>query len=363
MASGMHVPRMTRRRAVATIMSIVAGAALPAELPTVRPGVTLRFPQDEGSHPLFRTEWWYVTASVFDEQDRELGLQITFFRYRPATQEDNPSQFAPHQLFFAHAAVSDPERGTLVHEQKAARGGFGLVAAAEGGVDVRIDAWSMRHSGDRYRATIDGRELALDLEFAATQPPLLQGDHGFSQKAPDPAYASYYYSLPQLRVSGTVSVGGQRRTVRGTAWFDHEWMDRSLHERAQGWDWLGLNLDDGGALMVQRIRGVDGNEFWAGATWRTGQVVRAYRPDEIDWQPTRRWRSGRTGIEYPVEWRIRVGERTIVLMPLMDDQENDARDSTGTIYYEGAVRAFDEQGKPLGRGYLELTGYGQRLRL
>jgi predicted secreted hydrolase len=48
----------------------------------------------------------------------------------------------------------------------------------------------------------------------------------------------------------------------------------------------------------------------------------------------------------------------LTLKPLMDDQENDARDSTGTLYWEGAVRAFDETGAEVGKGYLELTGYG-----
>jgi predicted secreted hydrolase len=46
----------------------------------------------------------------------------------------------------------------------------------------------------------------------------------------------------------------------------------------------------------------------------------------------------------------------------MDDQELDSRASTGTIYWEGAVRAMIE-GRAAGRGYLELTGYWQPLRL
>jgi predicted secreted hydrolase len=46
----------------------------------------------------------------------------------------------------------------------------------------------------------------------------------------------------------------------------------------------------------------------------------------------------------------------------MDDQENDARLSAGTIYWEGAIRALESR-RTVGRGYLELTGYGNRLRL
>jgi predicted secreted hydrolase len=46
----------------------------------------------------------------------------------------------------------------------------------------------------------------------------------------------------------------------------------------------------------------------------------------------------------------------------MDDQELDARASTGTVYWEGAVRALSG-GREIGRGYLELTGYGKPLTL
>ena len=40
----------------------------------------------------------------------------------------------------------------------------------------------------------------------------------------------------------------------------------------------------------------------------------------------------------------------------MDDQEEDARVSTGTVYWEGAVTARSGTAT-IGRGYLELTGY------
>jgi predicted secreted hydrolase len=60
--------------------------------------------------------------------------------------------------------------------------------------------------------------------------------------------------------------------------------------------------------------------------------------------------------------RLRAGERELVLEPLLDDQELDSRASTGVIYWEGAVSAI-EGGRHVGRGYLELTGYGRPVRL
>ena len=47
----------------------------------------------------------------------------------------------------------------------------------------------------------------------------------------------------------------------------------------------------------------------------------------------------------------------------MDNQELDSRQSTGAIYWEGLSELFDGKHQLLGRGYLEMTGYGSPLRL
>ena len=339
-------------------------SAADAEFPNVVPGYSIELPRDEGSHPQFRTEWWYLTGWVESESGEPFGFQVTFFRNRPGVDEDNPSRFVARQVLFAHAAVSDQRHGALLRAEKSARAGFGLAEASEGSLAVKIDDWSLRQNGERYLAVASTSEFALQLECIRTQPPLLNGKSGFSQKGPQPQFASYYYSLPQLQTTGRIAIGGREHRVRGVAWFDHEWSSGMFDERARGWDWVGLNLDDGGALMVQRIRDDAGHQYWGGATLREpGSEDRNYAPDEIAWTAQRAWRSSRTGVSYPVEWKITVGERTILLRPMLDDQENDARASTGTLYWEGAVRAFDERGRAVGRGYLELTGYGERLRL
>jgi predicted secreted hydrolase len=214
---------------------------------------------------------------------------------------------------------------------------------------------------------VSTKDFELNLDLATTQPPLLQGVAGFSQKGPDVRSSSYYYSMPQLRVSGQVRTQEGVREVHGVAWLDHEWSSSLMDEQAQGWDWLGLNLDDGGALMVFRMRDAKGEPHWAAAKRRKASGASyeliSYAREALEWKVLRTWRSPHTGVEYPVEWQLRVGDDTLVLRPLMDDQENDSRGSTGTIYYEGAVRAFDSTGHTIGRGYLELTGYGSRMKL
>jgi len=350
--------------------SPVAGAEpVPHSSPVTRfapvvPGYRIRFPQDEGSHPAFRTEWWYVTGWLEAPTRKPFGFQITFFRARAEIDETNPSAFTPRQVMIAHAALSDAARGRLTHDQKLARAALGLAGADEGRVRVWLDDWTLVHEGGVYRARIPAREFTLDLVFAQTQSPLLQGDEGFSRKGPTSEAASYYYSLPQLRVEGTVTESGRHEAVKGGAWLDHEWSSSYMDERASGWDWLGINFDDGSALMAFRMRDrATGGKFWAGGAYRTAAGVRrVFSPQEIEFVPLRSWRSPRTGAVYPVAWRIEIPGRRVTLEPLMNDQEHDTRTSVGTVYWEGAVTALID-GKPVGRGYLELTGYWQPMKL
>ena len=48
---------------------------------------------------------------------------------------------------------------------------------------------------------------------------------------------------------------------------------------------------------------------------------------------------------------------------LLDDQELDSRGSTGGVYWEGVSDLLDAQGRRVGRGYLEMTGYAAPLKL
>ncbi|MEO8627382.1 MAG: carotenoid 1,2-hydratase [Betaproteobacteria bacterium] len=334
-----------------------------AAYPDPSESTNLAFPRDLGSHPAFRTEWWYITGWWKDQLGQDYGLQITFFRSRPAVQEDNPSALAPRQLIFAHSAISDPKAGVLRHDQRAGRAGLGLAGAAETTTHVWIEDWSLARTVAGYVCRIPARDYAMDLQFEPSQPLLLEGVRGFSRKGPGRSQASHYYSEPHLVVSGTIAMADGLRHVTGTAWLDHEWSSQYLAAAARGWDWIGINFHDGGALMAFRIRGKRGEDYWAGGTYRdTSGRVTTYTPGQIRFSPVRRWTSPRTQIDYPVAMHVHAGDMALELEPLMDDQELDSRGSTNAIYWEGAVRVR-RGGIVAGLGYLELTGYGSPLAL
>ena len=115
--------------------------------------------------------------------------------------------------------------------------------------------------------------------------------------------------------------------------------------------------------MAFRMRTPGGGALWAGGSLRGADGgLSVLAADEVRFLPQRRWRSPRSGVEYPVAMAVEAGAAQYTLEPLLDDQELDARASTGALYWEGAVRA-SQGAREVGRGYLELTGYGAPFRL
>ena len=338
------------------------------------------FPRDFGAHLPYRTEWWYLTGQLdpaLDSREPRLGLQLTFFRMHPAIDPGNPSRFAAHQLVLAHAAIADPRRGALLHEERLARTGFGIASVSESDTQVEVDRWRLVRDAATgvYHGRVQAAQFALELSAAPTQPPLAQGEDGYSRKEPEGngnAAASLYYSEPHLALQARLRIAGTGIGERGRAdaaevirsgrgWLDHEWFSTLLPPQATGWDWVGFNLDDGSALTAFQIRRAGAEA--AGSGWLTYASLRpatgrlqTFASNQVRFEPLQTWVSPRTRAAYPVAQRIVVGSRQFETRTLMPDQELDARATSGIAYWEGASDLL-EAGRTVGRGYLELTGY------
>jgi predicted secreted hydrolase len=401
-----------RRRLALTwplVAAPLAGAAPPwsvaapsPELPPaagedpVRRQRPITFPRDHGAHLGQGIEWWYVTGWLASPAAPDVpthGFQITFFRRRTGLAMDNPSRFAAKHLLLAHAALTDVKAGKHLHSQRLARWSGAADAtlrdrAALHDADITMRPWSLRRSdadtlGATWQAKVtvgDGAAAStLALTLQRTQAVLLQGDAGFSRKGPDESQASHYYSEPQLRVQAQLSQGTSNLTLSGRAWLDHEWADSLMHPDAVGWDWIGINLDDGSALTAYQLRRKDGSVLWAGGSFRPAarggaaatavappiapSVARAFKPEDVRFEPGRRWRSPSTQANYPVTWTITCPAGRFTVRSVLDAQELDARSSTGTVYWEGLAALHDAGGERVGWGYLEMTGYAGALRL
>ena len=343
------------------------------------PPATLHFPRDAGSHNAFKTEWWYVTGYAQvpgdrGEASRLLGFQVTFFRSRVEATQGMQSRLAARHLLFAHAAVTDVQGRKLWHDQRIARwsgepAGSNPADVAHASTEdtaVVIRDWHLKRSGPHLQARVLATDFVLDLELQASQPVLLQGVDGLSRKGPQAQQASYYYSVPQLQVRGSVTLKDQKYPLAtgSTAWLDHEWSQEVLHPNAVGWDWIGINMLDGGALTAFRLRTAQDTALWDGGSYRSGQGVRqVFAQGELAFTPQRRWTSPASRASYPVEWLVRTPAGSFTVKALLDDQELDSRSSTGAIYWEGLCEVFNTSAELVGRGYLEMTGYASPLKI
>lgn len=371
---------MKRILLIATLL--IATATTAAEAPTWKqaaPGYAWSFPRDLAAHPDYKTEWWYLTGHLDPTDGGEsLAFQLTFFRVGLAT--DPPaagrSDWAAGDLVMAHAAVTDPLTGHVFSEvtRRAVPflGGFGAPGdstvawcRAPAGTDA---TWSLVWTGDRWRlsARDDRQGLRYDLVCRPTKPRVFHGDGGYSPKNADGSAGSLYFSATRLSVEGEVLRGQELVRVGGEAWLDREIFTSTLASDQKGWDWAALQLDDGRELMLYRLRGKEGgNDFSLGTLVEADGRSRTLTADQWEWTPGRTWTSPRTGSRYPVEWTLRVpaADLDLKLEAVIPEQEN-VSEQTGIHYWEGAVRVRGSEGATgnVGRGFIELTGYGEGSR-
>ena len=331
------------------------------------PSYELVFPRDHAAHPDHRIEWWYYTGNLRAPDGRRFGYQLTFFRFGVDREPVNPSRWAVRDLYMAHFAVTDIERGAHHVAERLNRAGIGWAGASTATLHVWNDGWAAtldeRDRGShRLAASSDDGGLAIDLLLDPAAPPVLHGVNGFSQKGAEVGNASHYYSLTRLRTTGRLTIDGEAFDVEGLSWMDHEFGTSFLEPAQAGWDWFSIQLDDGTDLMVYVMRRIDG----ARDPRSSGTLVAAegrvpLRVDDFRLTPGRRWTSPASGAAYPVAWRVEIPPHGLDLevTAAVDAQELQTGRSTGVTYWEGAIDVRGtRRGAPVaGSGYLEMTGY------
>jgi len=323
------------------------------------------FPRDHGPHPEFQTEWWYFTGNLQTRDGRRFGYQLTFFRRALAPHPPaRLSRWGADQVYLAHFALTDVAGKHFSSAERFSRGALGLAGAGGEPLSVWLEDWSARETSvspwSMKLVAADGG-ASLDLNLASLKPVVLNGEGGLSRKGREPGNASYYYSIPRLATSGTLTVGGERFQVSGLSWLDREWSTSALSGNQAGWDWFALQLDDGRDLMFYRLRQKDGgaDPYSAGTLTAADGSSRALGAGEVRLSTSAWWTSPASGTRYPARWRLAAPGAGIDLevVPRLAGQE-----LLGSFsYWEGAVALRGMVNTPQGgSGYLEMTGYGDK---
>jgi predicted secreted hydrolase len=337
--------------ATVATLPVVGAAPSPTPLPSIR------FPQDEAPHSDL-TEWWYYTghlsAVASDGQHHQYGFELVFFQL---LRSNLPPYYA------AQFAISDLTNGQFHYDQRLQIEPNAIIpnGTSTAGFHVSLGNWSAQglNGHDDLQAVMDNYTLNLDLH--ALTPPVLHNGTGLISLGA--GGSSYYYSRPLMAVTGTLLDHQQTLQVTGNAWMDHQW-GNFLALGGGGWDWFSIQLNNQSEMMVYVIRNASGQiSSLYGDYLNTEGKVTQLPSNTLSVKALNHWISPLTAINYPSGWQIRVNDPhlqlSLTLQPELKNQELVALQSTGNIYWEGAVGIQgQEAGHAVqGQGYVELTGY------
>jgi predicted secreted hydrolase len=363
MFSSMGQAQHARRGILLTF--IIALCSLAAGPGDFQQAVTPRqwdFPRDHGRHDGFKLEWWYFTGNIHDSAGHRFGYQLTFFRSAMAPEKpDRASPWAMNDLYFAHAAVSDIDSKKFLYKDRLERSRPGLAWSSDQTMDVSLLDWSAKMTDGKIYLKCNEKDFSIDLVCSQGRGPVLEGPGGVNVKGHEQGQASYYYSITRLKTAGTLTMNAQVVHVEGLSWMDHEFSSDALATNQVGWDWMGLQLDDGADLMIYRMRDRNGSTDYLSGTEISNEGQPHYLSDaQIHIKGDLPWKSAASGADYPQRWNIAIAGRSpLVVTSDMPGQELLTNASTKVDYFEGAATVRNESGKHLGQGYLEMTGYAK----
>lgn len=316
----------------------------------------IRFPEDNGPHEAFQTEWWYYTGNLKTKGHRQFGFQLTIFRQALSCEPlKKGSKWRTRQIYFAHLGLTDVSNTVFYAGQRMNRESIGIAGSRAVPFKVWIDDWEIMQTGKTMRLYAAEDPVSFELSLSKLSQPVLQGNRGLSRKGAHPSNASYYYSIPRIETNRVITIGAESFEVEGLTWFDHEWSTSALDSDVSGWDWFAVHLDDGRDLMVCRIRNKsgNGNGFGFGSLSFPDGRFEILKEQDFSVRPLSTWESPLTQKIYPHKWQITIPEKGIDLSvtPLIPNQEH----THSLSYWEGAARFKGEQIQ--GLGYIELTGY------
>lgn len=326
-------------------------------------------------HPGFKVEWWYVTGFLKTGSGEHLGFQGTFFRFKtgyrhPASLPASP--WEPKEIVSFHGAISFLDEKRFVSREKTRRSFRSLAGSRARPFSVfvgsdRLEATGTTAAGDpvfSLTESVGGSRLRLTLTPATG--PLWQDPEGKLRTGPRDSDWAWYYSYPEMTVTGTLE--GEKdpgkhveTAVTGEAWFDHEWTGQALGADQGGWIWMWGLFDSPrgkkGFMLFQMLRKDGSLDAFRGGTvfgitpeGLTSGYARS-REVHVDSLVFKKTEDGCV----PEKVRFTLDNREkIVATPFFPGQVLKG----STTYWEGGVHVdLEKNNSPFaGRGYLEVTG-------
>ena len=304
---------------------------------TAENSVLVNLPADDAPHQNF-SEWWYYNGHLQTKNKNRFAFHYVVFLIQNVTS-----------YTVTHASFIDEATGRhYTHQQRT--GGN----PSDGTVNkfhFLIGDSLMSGSDGVDKLTVSTPDFSFDLDLQSSVPTVFQGGTGLLDFKH--AGESFYYTRPRMNIMGTAGPKGKEQPVSGIAWFDHQWGD--FYTTDMRYNWFSLQLDDGADIMIFEISS-NGAPILFGGTYTKAGKTSVFSRDQFNTQATEQWTSKKSGVTYPMGWRVNLPGQNInlTLTPVIETSEFDGIRTILSRYWEGPVNI---SGSQTGRGFVEMHGY------
>ncbi|MEI8337591.1 MAG: lipocalin-like domain-containing protein [bacterium] len=321
------------------------------------------FPNDHKEHNSI-IEWWYFNGHLKDEEGNSYSFMDCLFKANVDKVKIpylNRGIFrkifdSKKYIYFAHAILSDIGKQKNYKEVQnislVSNDSFTKEKLFVNYIDPILVGGFVNDEIEEIAPDIFHIKTEnLDLKLESKKQVLLEGGEGHISVC---GRGSYYYSMTDLKTSGTITVDGKKINVKGKSWMDHQWADTSYKQ--DKWSWFSLQLNNGVDIMcceyddgktkdclVDIVDGSEKTKHFKKLILNPGEEV---------------WKSKITKSEYPMTWGIEIPEyeAKFSVKSLMSDQE---MIFMAINYWEGPLEVVGTIGgeEVKGVGFMELVGY------
>jgi predicted secreted hydrolase len=295
----------------------------------------VRLPADQAAHPSAAIEWWYI-AGHLSAHGHNYGFEVQLV-----------------SSGVAQIAITDVTAGTYYSQQVVSPPGTFSVSSQH--LDVRLADATLSGPMNAMRLTATIPQGRIDLTLNAVGPVMYNNGTGLF---PFLGGSSYYYSLPHLRSSGTLTLNGKTSAVTGDSWLDRQWGDWSWGQLDR-WTWMAIRLDNGDSLNLWDLFDKQSEQHWATVLYADGSE-RVVSVDPLANDASHFRTSPTTSQRYAGAWIVEVPslhlKLTVTAKPVLQEIQVGAPFTPGINEADSRATGTDQGKAVSGEVYVEQFG-------
>jgi predicted secreted hydrolase len=294
----------------------------------------VHLPADQAAHHDTETEWWY-TVGHLSSHGHQYGYEVQLMT-------DGKVQLSVTDVtagkYYMQSLQHQPGQYSVSYDQ----------------LDVRMPNAALSGPINDMHLTASLPEGSLDLHLNAKGPVMYGNGTGLF---PFLGRCSYYYSLPELQTTGTLTLDGTTSQVAGISWLDRQWGSSWDWTVADKWTWMAIQLGNDEYINLWDMFTDQGEQQWATVLHHDGSQsivpVNPLADHATDFET-----SPETGQRYAGKWTVEIPSLnawlTVKATPTLQEVEggqhlgpNEAASTVAGLY----------QGIPvIGQAYVEQFG-------